>query len=215
MTSQTLLALAQQHAQQAQGARADSVVHALLTGESWMNWRVAAAISLVLVALLLVAVFVSEFISIKRSGGLKVYVDNINAVNYGAIRGIWVTEIVIGALSVVVMLRALVPSVVAELQVDALLIVVSAALTMRGINFGAHWIQRKTQDAAVVAANAAAKTPGVMPVVTQNKKTGVTRVDVVTMQSAAPETQTSGTSTTPARAVARYDERTYPTERDD
>lgn len=170
-----------------QRAAADSAARAALSVESLLTWRYALAATFVLGAFVALFVFFAEYREIKAAGGIKKYTSDMNTVNYGAYRGVTFSEIVAGAVGMCIVLRAIVPDLVSDLQVEAVAILFSFVGLFRGINFFAFRSKLTNADPAVIAANAAAAHNDVMPVVTKNAQTGVTTVDVVPTPKAEAE----------------------------
>jgi len=210
---------------------ADSVVAAATLGETWMTWRVAFAIMFVLAASALVFLVVVEYRAVKAAGGLKAYVEDINTVSYGAIRGVWASEAAAGAVGVCIVLHALVPSLVSEVQIEAVAILFSFVGLFRGINFFAFRSKMTNADPAIIATNAMVKDPSVQPVVTTNKQTGTTTVTSIPSPAAeaakvvasnaeaanivATATLASAAAVEQQRDVARTVASAVPTVRDD
>ncbi len=178
-------------------AAADSTTRAIANGETWPYWRLIAAGVIVAVVIVIIVVFVSEFIAIKRAGGLKAYAKDIDLVSYSGVRAVWVYEIVLGALTVAVLLRAFVPKLASDLQIDAVWPLVIMAAAGRGINLGAYGIKRSTDDPAMMATKAAINDPTVQPFVTTNRKTGETSVSTIPIEPKA-EVPAAPTVTTTA-----------------
>lgn len=186
----------EKHTQDVEHAVADSVARAAALGETWTPYRIVIAVVLSLVALIVLAAFMSELWAIKKAGGIKAYTKDFDTVNYGAVRGIWTCEIIVGAITVAIMLHAFVPKLVSELQVEAVVTLFGFAGLFRGINFGAFYAKRATQDPSIMATQAAINDPNVMPLITRNKKTGETTVShIPVVQQPMTTTTTMGTPT--------------------
>lgn len=175
-----------QHAQAVEHAVSDSVARAAGLGETWQTWRLIGAGIIALAAIAAVVVFVSEFLAVRKAGGLKAYARDFDTVNYGALRGIWTSEVIVGAVTVAILLHAFVPKLVSELQTDAVVTVFGFVGLFRGINFGAFFAKRATEDPTIMATKAAIADPTVRPLVTRNEKTGETTVSQVPVEVPAP-----------------------------
>jgi hypothetical protein len=156
----------------------DTVLAQPATG-TWPEARFIIAGVVALAALCAVAVFCAEFLTIRKAGGLKSYAREIDMVTYNGLRTEWTLEVILGALTVAIMLRAFVPNLVSTLQIDAVWAVIIAAASAKGINLAGFGIKQVNADPAVMVAAAAIKDPDVQPLVTTNKKTGDTTVSVV------------------------------------
>jgi hypothetical protein len=165
---------------------AGRVIDAVVGTTSWTVGKTVTVGLILIVALAAATAFLIELNGIRKTGGVKEYVKDINAQQYGAIRGIWTCEVVVGGFAVAVILHGVIPGVMKELQLDALIAVLTAALALRGINFGAFWVQRKTEDPVISATNAMIKDPNVMPQVMVNKVTGERSVTPIQNTPAAP-----------------------------
>lgn len=165
-------------------------------GSTWPGARIIFAAVVGLIALAAAAVFVSEFVAVRRAGGLKVYAKDVDLVSYTGLRSAWVYEIVLGGLAIVVLLHGIVPNLVSVLQIEAVYAVIVMAAAPRGINLGAFISKQTNADPAVMVTAAAIKDPTVQPLVTTNRLTGDTTVSVVPVASAASGNGSSASSET-------------------
>lgn len=158
--------------------RSDSLSSAILaSAETWLTWRVALASAFVLASLFAIFIFIAEYREIKAAGGMKKYVDQFPTVNYAAVRGIYLSEIIALMVGLQIILHSIVPNLVGEVHTEAMIVLFSFVGAMRGINFGTFWAKRATEKPEVIAAQAAAlqsyrtDTSGALPVVAQTKTT--------------------------------------------
>lgn len=172
-------------------------------GSTWPGARIIFAGALGLVALGAVVIFVSEFVAVRRAGGLKTYAKDVDLVSYTGLRSAWTYEFVLGGLALVVLLHGIVPNLVSVLQIEAVYAVIVMAAAPRGINLGAFISKQANADPAVMVTAAAIKDPTVQPLVTTNRLTGDTTVSVVPVApigngngSGSSETTTTTTKTT-------------------
>ena len=197
----------QQTAASAEHMLADSVsgsaITRALSAAGVVNWKIAVTIVIAAFFVGAAIVFLLEWNSIRKAGGLKKWVDDVPVVQYRTVRLIWLSEATVVVLTIAVVSHAVWPQVVGEVQTDMVYAIFAFLGFGQGMNVTAFLGKRATEDPVIAATNAALNDPTVQPLVTSNRKTGERTVTVVPSAAAAADTAAALAATAERQAAIR------------